>query len=105
MELNNAFQSIIEAAKSRRGDLNVDTMIVSSHLAQMRTFMLRRGLEFYCEQDSYAGRKTFLARVLEDNMMELKYDSIVDNFLCDGQGLFYFRPQGETYQISVLHQR
>ena len=76
-----------------------DTMIVSSHLAQMRTFMLRRGLEFYCEQDSYANRKDFLARILEDNMMDLKFDSIVDNFLCDGQGLFYFRPAGETYQI------
>ena len=99
MEINNAFQTIIEAAKSRKGDLNVDTMIVSSHLAQMRTFMLRRGLEFFCDQDSYAKRKDFLASVLEDNMMELKFDSIVDNFLCDGQGLFYFRPQGETYSI------
>ena len=97
--MNNAFNTIIEAAKTRQGDLNVDTMIVSSHLSQMRTFMLRRGLEFFCDQDSYSGRKPFLARVLEDNMMELKFDSIVDNFLCDGQGLFYFRPSGDTYQI------
>lgn len=90
---------ILAAAKERRGDLNVDTMIVSSHLAQMRMFMLRRGLEFYCEQDSYNKRDSFIAKVIEDNMLEMKLDSIVDYFLCDGQGLFYFRPSGDSYQI------
>jgi hypothetical protein len=44
------FQQILTAAKERRGDLSVDSMIVSSHLAQMRMFMLRRGIEFYAEQ-------------------------------------------------------
>ena len=41
------FKEILTAAKERRGDLTVDSMIVSSHLAQMRLFMLRRGVEFY----------------------------------------------------------
>jgi len=98
-QTNSQFDLIIEAAKQRRGDLNVDTMIVSSHLAQMRTFMLRRGIEFYCDQDSYAARRDFIAKIVEENMMELKLDSIVDYFLCDGQGLFYFRPAGDSYQI------
>ena len=93
------FTQILTAAKERRGDLSVDTMIVSSHLAQMRTFMLRRGVEFYCEQDSYGKRKEFLAQLYEDNMLEMKLDSIVDYFLCDGQGLFYFRPAGNSYQV------
>ena len=92
-------EQILSAAKERRGDLNVDTMIVSSHIAQMRMFMLRRGLEFFCEQDSYGKRDEFLAKVVEDNMLEMKLDSIVDYFLCDGQGLFYFRPSGDTYQL------
>ena len=48
------FDEILTAAKERRGDLSVDSMIVSSHLAQMRTFILRRGIEFYAEQDSFA---------------------------------------------------
>jgi len=95
----NQFQEIIQAAKERRGDLAVDSMIVSSHLAQMRLFILRRGLEFYCEQDSYGKRKEFLAKVYETNMLEMKLESIIDYFLCDGQGLFYFRPSGETYQL------
>ena len=93
------FQEILNAAKEKRGDLPVDTMIVSSHLAQMRLFILRRGVEFFCDQDSYAGRREFIKKVYESNMLEMKLDSIIDYFLCDGQGLFYFRPSGETYQI------
>ena len=95
----NKFNQILVAAKERRGDMEVDSMIVSSHLAQMRMFMLRRGVEFYAEQDSYGMRQNFIAQVCEDNMLEMKLDSIVDYFLCDGQGLFYFRPAGESYQI------
>ena len=93
------FQEILNAAKEKRGDLPVDTMIVSSHLAQMRLFILRRGIEFFCDQDSFGGRRDFLKKVYETNMLEMKLDSIIDYFLCDGQGLFYFRPSGDTYQL------
>ena len=93
------FHQILQAAKERRGDMSVDTMIVSSHLSQMRMFMLRKGIEFYCEQDSFATRREFLAKVCEENMLEMKFESIVDYFLCDGNGMFYFRPVGESYQI------
>ncbi len=93
------FNQILTAAKERRGDLSVDTMIVSSHLAQMRTFLLRRGIEFYCAQDSFGSRKDFIAKICEENMLEMKLESIIDYFLCDGQGLFYFRPDGDTYQL------
>ena len=97
--INSEFEQILLAAKERRGDLAVDSMIVSSHLAQMRTFMLRRGIEFYAEQDSFGKRRDFVAKLCEENMLEMKFESIVDYFLCDGQGLFYFRPAGESYQI------
>lgn len=97
--VDNGFQQILTAAKERRGDLTVDTMIVSSHLAQMRMFILRRGIEFFAEQDSYGHRKEFLHKVCEHNMLDMKLDSIVDYFLCDGQGLFYFRPSGDNYQL------
>jgi hypothetical protein len=93
------FKQILTAAKERRGDLSVDSMIVSSHLAQMRMFMLRRGLEFFAEQDSYGKRREFIKGVCEHNMLDMKLDSIVDYFLCDGQGLFYFRPTGDNYQL------
>ena len=61
---NTQFTEILNAAKERRGDLSVDTMIVASHLSQMRTFILRRGIEFYCEQDSYGKRRDFLHKIL-----------------------------------------
>ena len=93
------FQEILDAAKEKRGDLPVDTMIVQSHLAQMRLFILRRGIEFFCDQDSYGGRSEFLKKVYEDNMLEMKLESIIDYFLCDGQGLFYFRPSNDSYQL------
>ena len=86
--IDSGFKQILAAAKERRGDLQVDTMIVSSHLAQMRMFMLRRGIEFYAEQDSYGYRKEFLAKVCEQNMLDMKLDSIVDYFLCDVQRKF-----------------
>ena len=97
--VDSGFNQILTAAKERRGDLTVDTMIVSSHLAQMRMFILRRGIEFYAGQDSYGYRKEFLQKVCEHNMLDMKLDSIVDYFLCDGQGLFYFRPSGDNYQL------
>ena len=98
-QVDSGFNQILTAAKERRGDLSVDTMIVSSHLAQMRMFMLRRGIEFYADQDSFGYRKEFIAKVCEHNMLDMKLDSIVDYFLCDGQGLFYFRPVGDDYQL------
>ena len=98
-QVNSQFESILTAAKERRQDMSIDSMIVSSHLAQMRMFMVRKGLEFYCEQDSYGSRKELLAKLVEENMLDMKMDSIIDYFLCDGQGLFYFRPTGESYQI------
>ena len=90
------FDHILDAAKTRNGEMSVDTMIVSSHLAQMRMFMLRRGIEFFAEQDTYSMRRQFIEQVATDNMLEMKMESIIDYFLCDGQGLFYFRPQKET---------
>ena len=66
--------------------------------------MLRRGIEFFAEQDSFGTRKDFIARVVEENMLEMKFESIVDYFLCDGAGLFYFRPSGESYQILYFPQ-
>ena len=98
-QVSNEFEEILTAAKERRGDLSVDSMIVSSHLAQMRLFMLRRGIEFFAEQDSFGARRQFISQVCEENMLDMKLDSMVDYFLCDGQGLFYFRPSGDSYQL------
>ena len=80
-QVNAQFQEILDAAKEKRGDSPIDTMIVSSHLAQMRMFILRRGIEFFADQDSYGSRREFLKEIYDNNMLEMKLESIIDYFL------------------------
>jgi len=93
------FRRILEAARKRDGGANTDTMIVNSHLSQMKLFMLRQGLEFYPGQDTFGFRKQFLTQVIEENEIDTRLEGIVDDFLIDGKGLFYFRPVRDTYRI------
>ena len=93
------FRRILEAARKRDGGSNTDTMIVNSHLSQMKLFMLRQGLEFYPAQDTYGFRKQFLSQLVEENEIDTRLEGIVDDFLIDGKGLFYFRPIRDTYRI------
>ena len=82
------FRRILEAARKRDGGSNTDTMIVNSHLSQMKLFMLRQGLEFYPAQDTYSFRKQFLKHLVEENEIDTRLEGIVDDFLIDGKGLF-----------------
>jgi hypothetical protein len=74
-------------------------MIVNSHLAQMKLFMLRQGLEFFPTQDTFGFRKMFLSQLVEENEIDTRLEGIVDDFLIDGKGLFYFRPVDDSYRI------
>ena len=93
------FRRILEAARKRDGASGTDTMIVNSHLAQMRLFMLRQGLEFYPAQDTFGFRKQFISQLVEENEIDMRMEGIIDDFLIDGKGLFYFRPVKDTYRL------
>ena len=93
------FRQIIEAARRKDGQAGTDTMIVNSHLSQMKLFMLRQGVEFYPAQDSFGYRKAFLEELIVENEIDCRLEGICDDFLIDGKGLFYFRPVGESYRI------
>lgn len=93
------FKQILEAARKREGAAGVDTMIVSSHLAQLRLFMLRQGLEFFPSQDTFGFRKNFIAELVQENEIDARLEGIIDDFLIDGKGLFYFRPVRDSYRI------
>lgn len=95
----NRFNQIVEAARERRGDGSADTTIVSGHLSQMRLFMLRQGIEFYPRTDTYGFRRTFLEGIVEENEIDQRLEGIVDDFITQGIGLWFFRPVGETYRI------
>lgn len=92
-------KQIIEAARDSEGEAGVDTMVVSGHLAQQRMFMLRQGVEFLAKQDTFGFRNTFLAALIEENEIDARLDGIVNDFLCDGKGLWFFRPIGDGYRI------
>lgn len=93
------FRRILESARKREGTAGVDTMVVNSHLSQMRLFMLRQGLEFYPAQDTFGFRKSFLANLIQENEIDARLEGIIDDFLIDGKGLWYFRPVRDTYRL------
>ena len=79
-------------------------MIVLNHLAQMRMFGNRQGIEFYPDQDNELGsRKDFIDQVVKANELELHYDRFMDSMLLSGQVLIYWRPNSKgSYDIRVF---
>lgn len=102
MQDEQRFQQILEAARSRSSGGGVDTMVVSAHLAQMRLFMVKGGVEFFANQDSYSQRREFIRRVVDYNELPGRLEAIIDSFLIDGRGLVYFRPSKELYRIHFF---
>jgi len=98
-------QEIINAYLDKDSNLVVDTGIVASHIAQMKLFGIRQGVEFFPSQDNFgAQRKDFLDRVMKYNKMDTRLDSIWEYFLCDGKGLFYIRPTKNNYRLYYFRE-
>ena len=67
--------------------------------------MMKKGLTFYCDQDTYRSRTRFLEDVIKLNKLDIRFPSIIRNFLIDGCGLFYFRPDPKLkYQIYFFNK-
>jgi len=98
-------QEIINAYLEKDSDIVVDTGVVASHIAQMKLFGIRQGVEFFPSQDNFgAQRKDFLDRVLKYNKMDTRLDSIWEYFMCDGKGLFYIRPTKQSYRLYYFRE-
>tara|TARA_Y100001968_G_scaffold79532_1_gene70786 strand:- start:638 stop:2983 length:2346 start_codon:yes stop_codon:yes gene_type:complete len=98
-------KEIIDSYLERDGGTGIDTGIVASHLAQMRLFGIRQGVEFFPAQDNFGNqRKDFIDRVIKYNQLESRLDSIWDYYLCDGQGLFYIRPTNTNYRLYFFRK-
>ena len=98
-------REIVDSYLERDGGASIDTGIVASHLAQMRLFGIRQGVEFFPAQDNFGNqRKDFIDRVIKYNQLESRLDSIWDYFLCDGQGLFYIRPTNNNYRLYYFRK-
>jgi hypothetical protein len=100
LSLRQRFSEILEASRTQDRSKQSATMVVLSHLQQMTLLMIKKGLYFYCEQDTYKARTRFLQSLMTLNRMDIRFPSIIRNFLIDGCGLFYFRPDPKLkYQI------
>ena len=64
-ETTACLQEIINAYIERDGSQYVDTGIVAGHVAQMKLFGIRQGVEFFPSQDNFGNqRKDFIDKVV-----------------------------------------
>jgi len=100
LSVRQRFNEILEASRTQDRSKQAATMVVLSHLQQMTLLMMKKGLFFYCEQDTYKARTKFLTDLLDLNKVDIRFPAIIRNYLIDGCGLFYFRPDEKLkYQI------
>ena len=100
-QTNSTFEAMLKAAISRDATGGAtDTMLIHAHLAQMKMFGIRQGVEFYPGQDNFGShRYDFIQQVIKFNQLDARLDSIWDHFLALGKGLFYIRPTQKTYRL------
>ena len=91
---------MIKSVINRDGKGTADTMLISSHLSQMKMFGIRQGVEFYPQQDNFGTQRfDFIQQVIKFNQLDARLDAIWDRFLAYGKGLFYIRPTKKSYRI------
>ncbi len=104
-DVKGRLKEIIDSYLDKDGGALIDTGIVASHLAQMKLFGIRQGVEFFPAQDNFGNqRKDYIDRVIKYNQLESRLDSVWDYFLCDGQGLFYIRPTNNNYRLYFFRK-
>jgi hypothetical protein len=104
-ETRTRFEEILEASRTQDRSNQSATMVVLSHIQQMTLLMIKKGLTFYCDQDTYNSRTSFLQDVIALNKLDIRFPAIIRNFLIDGCGLFYFRPDPKLkYQIYFFNK-
>jgi hypothetical protein len=98
--IKSSLDAILKAVVTRDGTGSADTMLVNSHLSQMKMYGIRQGVEFYPAQDNLGTQRfDFVQQVVKFNKLDARLDSIWDRFLCYGKGLFYIRPTKKTYRL------
>jgi hypothetical protein len=55
-QTNSTFDTMLKAAVSRDSAGATDTMLIHAHLAQMKMFGIRQGVEYYPEQDNFGSQ-------------------------------------------------
>jgi hypothetical protein len=70
-----------------------NSLIIQNHLAQMKLFGVRQGIELLPTQDSAQDdRLKFIQSIYQQNKIDTYLDDIWEKHLCLGKILFYLRP-------------
>jgi hypothetical protein len=97
---NPRVEEMIDAALFRKGG-NSESLIIPLHLAQMRLFANRQGIELYPSQDTPdQGRSKFIKKVWKENKLDLHLDRMIDLLCGKGSLLMYLRPTTTGYKIQ-----
>lgn len=89
--LDSIIESILEPEDSAAN--SGQSLIVHTHLAQMKMFGIRQGVELYpLQDDNYGSRKKFIDNNWRVNKLDLYLDRQWDLLVCQGQILLYARP-------------
>ena len=101
MSLDSQIYAVVHPESPLAAEQEGNSMIVLNHISQMKMFGIRQGIELYPEQDDERGtRKNFIHQVWKYNQMDTLQDRLWELFLCQGQVLFYYRPNSKgTYDI------
>ena len=95
-------EDMIKSVITRDGKGTADTMLISSHLSQMKMFGIRQGVEYYPMQDNLGTQRfDFIQQVIKFNQLDARLDAIWDRFLAYGKGLFYIRPTKKSYSCLL----
>ena len=96
-------EDMIKSVITKDGKGTADTMLISSHLSQMKMFGIRQGVEYYPMQDNLGTQRfDFVQQVIKFNQLDARLDAIWDRFLVYGKGLFYIRPTKKSIDFIGL---
>lgn len=101
-----SWKRLVDEALDPELEAQGSTLIVQNHMAQMKMFTHRGGVEFFPEQDDqYQSRKKFIDAEARYNKLPLKIDRAVDILTGRGELLIYFRPtQSGRYKIHIYEK-
>lgn len=95
---------ILDSVLNRDGGSDFYSLIVPNHLAQMKLFGIRQGVDFVPVQDRNNLRKKKLDDIIRFNKLDIWLERLWDLLLCKGKILFYLRPTGNTYKFYFFHK-
>lgn len=101
-----SWKRLVDEALDPTLDAKGSTLIVQNHLAQMKMFVHRGGVEFYpAQDDQFQSRKKFIQAEARFNKLPLKIDRAVDVLAGRGELLLYFRPtQNGRYKLHLYEK-